>query len=224
MHSEKNFSGKNVSMPEMCRGWTCLGCLKLLLIKKLRRTGLESLKNISGLDLSKHFLVGIVSLVNLFRGRTCQKTLGPEMSNTFKAGSVLQSKVSKSLGPEVSGSQKWLEAPQMRLMGQKLGTWVWKFSFLMASYCQYLWDLSANINFLFGLFTTHSFTNFNVKLSSLNDFFGHNICNNTFDLIFVGVNQSEGCKICSTMLKWKIEYFVIKFCLQLAIFTRFYEK
>ena len=49
---------------------------------------------------------GLVSGPELSRGRTCPKTLGPEVSKSFRAGSVLRLEVSKSLGPEVSWSME----------------------------------------------------------------------------------------------------------------------
>ena len=60
-----NFSGHDMS-----QGWTCLGCLKLLLCKKAEKERLRRSKNISGPDLSKHFWTGLVSGPDFSCGQT----------------------------------------------------------------------------------------------------------------------------------------------------------
>ena len=72
-----------------------------------------------------------------------------------------------------------IEAAQRWLMGKKLRMWVWLFFLLkypvlplgmkslsfgkIPTHHQDLWEISANVNNILGLFTTHSLTNSNTK-------------------------------------------------------------
>ena len=90
----------NVSEQDMSHGWTCLGCLELLLYKKkLRRR-----KIISGPGFYRHFGAGLVAGPDLY------KDFGLEVSKSFRAGNVWRPKVSKSLGLEVSHGWTWFAA------------------------------------------------------------------------------------------------------------------
>jgi hypothetical protein len=125
---QKCLGAGNVSGPDLSQGWTCLRCLKLLLFKKAEKEqkylgarlvqallGQTCLRAglVLGLDLfwgRTCLRAGLVSGPDLSWGQTCPKTLGPDLSKSFRAGSVSRPELFKSLGPEVSRGRTSLGA------------------------------------------------------------------------------------------------------------------